>query len=310
MNIITLTLNPAFDIHCYTESFAPYHENLADITSFDAGGKGVNISRALISLGVDNTALIVLGSENADTFKRALVADKIDHIAVETAGRIRENITLHTSGSPETRISFRGFEADPSLLSLVEEAIESSVCSDTVLTFTGSLPTGISASEAREMLLRMKKRGARIVIDSRSFTLDDISAVRPWLIKPNEEEISMYSSRKADSLNEAAIVAKELRESCADNVMISLGGAGAVLACEAGCFAANAPSVEVRSTIGAGDSSIGGFIAGASKGLSYAEMLKYAVCCGSAACMTEGTKPPKKENVEALLTKVNIQKYL
>ena len=71
MNIVTLTLNPAFDIHCYAQDFQPFHENLARITANDAGGKGVNISRALTVNGVENTALVVLGEENGDSFRRA-----------------------------------------------------------------------------------------------------------------------------------------------------------------------------------------------------------------------------------------------
>ena len=304
MNIITLTLNPAFDMHCFVKDFKPFHENLADITSLDAGGKGVNISRALVSLGVENKALIVLGDENGDPFKRALSDDGIDSLCIELKGRIRENITLHTNNAPETRISFRGFSADASLLNKVSDALDGIIDSNTVVTFTGSLPEGVSVADAKDMLCKMKEKGAKIVIDSRSFKLDDIKAVRPWLIKPNEEEISMYSVLKVTDLESAKIAAAELRQSCADNVMISLGGAGAVLACEDGIFAANAPKIKVLSTIGAGDSSIAGFIAAAKEGCTYAEMLKRAICYGSAACMTEGTRPPEKNAVEALMEKV------
>ncbi len=308
MKIITLTLNPAFDMHCYTESFEPYHENLAEITSLDAGGKGVNISRALLSCGTESQALVVLGDENKDSFERALKDDGIDCIPIVTKGRIRENITLHTSGAPETRISFKGFEADSTLLKTVEDILLDAVDSDTVVTFTGSLPKGMEVKESREMLIKLKERGAKIVIDSRSFKLDDIICVRPWLIKPNEEEIALYSSLSVTDLESAADAALKLRESCAENVMISLGGAGAVLACEDGIFSANAPKIDVLSTIGAGDSSIAGFIAAAKEGLSYPEMLRNAISCGSAACMTEGTKPPRAEDVSELFKKVNVKK--
>ena len=307
MKIITLTLNPAFDMHCFAKDFKPFCENLADVTALDAGGKGVNISRALTSLGVENKALVVLGKDNGDAFRRALKEDKIEGIFIETDGRIRENITLHTNDAPETRISFRGFRADASLLCRVREALDKEVDSDTVLTFTGSLPAGIGADEARELLCEMKAKGARIVIDSRSFTLDDIKAVRPWLIKPNEEEIALYSALEVCDLKSAARAADELRADCADNVMISLGGAGAVLACEDRIFSANAPKIEVLSTIGAGDSSIAGFIAAAREGVPYSDMLARAVAYGSAACTTEGTRPPEKETVKTLLEKVKVE---
>lgn len=307
MKIITLTLNPAFDLHCRMDSFKPGHENLADITALEAGGKGVNISRALVTAGVENLALVVLGEENGDAFRRALTADGMAHLAISVPGRIRENITLHSSDAPETRISFRGFGADADLLAAVENALSAEVDGDTVLTFTGSLPRGIDAGMAVEFLCRMKVRGARIVIDSRSFTLSDIAAVRPWLIKPNEEEIAMYTDAAVTDLDSAVCVAADLRRVCADNVMISLGGAGAVLAAEDGaCYAAGAPRIEVRSTIGAGDSSIAGFIAAAGEGRSHADRLARAVCFGSAACMTEGTRPPVLSDIEMLAAQVSV----
>ena len=308
MKIITLTLNPAFDMHCFAKNFEPFHENLAEVTALEAGGKGVNVSRALTFLGVENKALVVLGKENGDSFRRALIDDGIDCICIEVDGRIRENITLHTDNNPETRISFRGFSADSSLLRRVCDTLDGEIDADTVVTFTGSLPAGVSVAEAREMLVEMKAKGAQIVIDSRSFKLDDIKAVRPWLIKPNEEEIALYSDLKVTDLESAATAAAELRKSASENVMISLGGAGAVLACEDGIFSANAPEIEVLSTIGAGDSSIAGFIAAAKSGLSYPDMLRNAIAFGSAACMTEGTRPPEKDSVAKLLEKVVVVK--
>ena len=304
MSIVTLTLSPAFDLHCFAERFAPYHENLAEITALEAGGKGVNISRALTVHGTASRALVVLGDENGEAFHRALVRDGIDCIPLTVKGRIRENITLHTEGAPETRISFRGFSADASLLHRVADALDGMIGKDTLLTFTGSLPSGVRTDDAIDMLLKMKAKGARIVIDSRSFGRADVKAVRPWLIKPNEEEIALYSERRVCDLESAAAAAKELCGCLSENAMISLGGAGAVLATAEGVYAANAPKIEVRSTIGAGDSSIAGFLSAASEGLPYPEMLRRAVCFGSAACMTEGTRPPERSATEALLALV------
>jgi 1-phosphofructokinase family hexose kinase len=306
MKIITLTLNPAFDLHCFAKNFAPYRESLADITATEAGGKGVNISRALTANGVESTALVVLGDENGDAFRRALAADGIDCLPIVQRGRIRENITLHTEGAPETRISFRGFSADASLLNRVADLLDAKLTPDTVVTFTGSLPSGVGVAHAKRMLLAMKEKGAKIVIDSRSFGLDDIREVRPWLIKPNEEEIPLYSAQPVTDLASAADAARELRGEASENVMISLGGAGAVLATADGVFAASAPSIEVRSTVGAGDSAIAGFLAAANEGLPYPEMLRRAVCFGSAACMTEGTRPPSGAAVAALEKDVKV----
>lgn len=306
MKIITITLNPAFDIHCYTEQFCPFHENLANITERIAGGKGVNISRALTKNGVGNTALVVLGDENADDFRRSLARYGMNVEEIIVKGRIRENITIHTNDAAETRISFSGFEVDDTLLQKIKDTLEDRLDQDTIVTFTGRVPEGITLEEVKKMLIDMRNKGVKIVIDSKSFGTQDLIDCRPWLIKPNDEEIVEYSDSKVDSLETAVDAAEELRVLGIENVMISLGAKGAVLSCEEGTFIAEAPYVDTISTIGAGDSSIGGFVAAMKNGCSYEDMLRTAVCYGSAACMTEGTEPPSKEDVEALLKKIKI----
>lgn len=306
MKIITLTLNPAFDIHCHIDNFAPYHENLATITDREAGGKGVNISRALTVNGVENLALVVLGEENADSFRRILAADNMTYREITVGGRIRENITVHTNNADETRISFAGFEADASLLSKTEETLGDVISSDCYITFTGRVPSGIPMCEVKAFLKRLAQKGARIVIDSRSFSLDDIIELSPWLIKPNQEEIGEYLGRNVDTFEEVLCAAEQLYKKGIANVMISLGAKGALLVCAEGHFIAAPPAVDALSTIGAGDSSIGGFLAAAAKGNTASEMLKTAVAYGTAACMTSGTRPPRREDVAAVYKNVTV----
>ncbi len=301
MKIITLTLNPAFDSHCSADSLRLGCENFARIESCEAGGKGINISRALSSYGIESRAVLLLGKENGEQFKRALLDDRMSCSFFETEGRIRENITIHSKNTSETRISFDGFEAGEDDMARIEDHIADKIDNETILTFTGSLPVGISSEASVGFLKRMKERGARIVIDSRSLSLDDILAVKPWLIKPNEEEIVNYSSLTVCDLEGAARAASELfRRGYAENVMISLGAKGAVLACRDGVFAVPAPHIDVRSTIGAGDSSIAGFIAAHIEGKGALRCLKLAVAFGSAACLSSGTKPPQKKDIKKL----------
>lgn len=306
MKIITLTLSPAFDVHCRADALELYHENLATVTSRDAGGKGINISRALTANGVENTALVVLGEENAADFRRALAADKLCVREIVVAGRIRENITVHTDDLPETRISFTGFEADATLLSRVEEAL--SVDGETVITLTGRLPHGVEIKDVKSLLHRFQSAGARIVIDSRSFALADLVEARPWLIKPNEEEISAYLGRTVKSLEDALSAAQKLFDVGIANVMISMGEKGACLACADGQFIATPPRIAAVSTIGAGDSAIAGFLAATNARVDAADALRTAVAYGSAACLTEGTRPPRAGDVVQIHARVGVRK--
>lgn len=308
MKIITLTLNPAFDIHCYVPNFAPYHENLAKITDNEAGGKGVNISRALTVNGVENLAFVVLGDENGDSFGKRLTADNMTYRAITVEGRIRENITLHTDGSDETRISFEGFKTDATLLDSVLSEISAETLEDTCVTFTGRVPSGIGMTDVKSFLKKLMDRGAKIVIDSRSFTLDDIVEMKPWLIKPNQEEISEYLGKEINTFDEVLTAATEIYEKGIENVMISLGSQGALLVSSEGAYIAKPPRIEALSTIGAGDSSIAGFLAAAKDGEGADVMIRRAVSYGTAACMTEGTRPPRKEDVKTVYEQITVEK--
>ena len=302
MKIVTLTLSPAFDIHCRCDTYQSEHENLAHILSHDAGGKGVNVSRALCVGQTPNLAIVLIGRENGDSFLAALESEGLSTLPFFVDGRIRENITLHAEGQKETRISFPGFTVNGEVLCAVEAAILDAVgTDDAVVTLTGSLPGGIGKDEVKQMLARLKSNGIKIVVDSRSFTLADLIEVAPFLIKPNEEEIVTYMRRPVETVEDAIAAAKELHESGISSVMISLGAKGAVLSCDAGAFFAPAKSITPISTVGAGDSSIAGFLCALAKGKRADECLRYAVAFGSAACLTEGTAAPRKEDVERLL---------
>jgi len=301
MKIITLTLNPAFDIHCNVPNFAPYHENLAYITSNDAGGKRINISRALAANGVDNLAFVLLGDENGESFEKALKHDAIHYCKLTVKGKIRENITCHTDGVPETRISFAGFNIDETLLAKVSEILLPETDSDTVITFTGRVPAGLSMDSVKAFLRYFMNMGARIVIDSRSFSLNDLREMKPWLIKPNQEEISEYLGRDIGSVEEIIPVAEDLHADGIENVMISLGEKGAVLSSSEGSFYVRAPKINTVSTIGAGDSSIAGFTYALSQNMDMSSALKYAVAFGSAACLEAGTEPPRKSEILKIL---------
>lgn len=307
MDIITLTLSPAFDMHCSGE-LVLNHENLIQMDLCQAGGKGVNISRALVGAGCANTAVLLLGEEHADSFLRGLSADGVCAEVVTVPGRIRENITVHTPDGKETRISFPGFAVGDDALPNVIALLEGRLSADTALTMTGRVPEGMDLSDVKTFLRRAAELGTRVVVDSRSFDIDDLLEVKPWLIKPNQEEISACLGKKVDTMEQAARAAVRLHEQGIANVMVSMGGLGAVLACGEGVFCAEPPKVEVRSTVGAGDSSIAGFLAAAGEGADGAERLRRAVAFGTAACTTEGTLPPVKADIERLYSKITVQK--
>jgi len=300
MKILTLTLNPAFDIHCGVEKFLPERENYMRSYRRHIGGKGVNISRALHENGVESTAFVVLGRQNCADFERELSSCGIDYVPLYVDGRIRENITIHPENAPETRISFEGCRVSLCDAAKIFGMILPLCDENTIFTFNGRMPAGLSVADITPFLEKVKASGAHLAIDSGTFTMEDFAAVKPWFIKPNQEEISRCFGKEINTPEEALVAAREIRAQGIENVMVSLGGEGAVLSSPEGDFAVNAPKIEVISTIGAGDSSVAGFCAAFTEGKTPFECLINAVSYGSAACLTAGTNPPKREDVEAI----------
>lgn len=302
----TVTLNPAFDIHYKIDDFKPYSENYVGDISIFAGGKGINVSRALGALGVENKAIAVLGRENADRFEALLNGVDIDCIPIYCDGAIRENITIHTKGSPETRISVDTFNISKKELDLSFEAVD---CQNgDVLIFAGRIPKGIAKSDVIERLLHLKSKGALLCVDSNSFDLDDIKKLSPWLIKPNEVEVEQLTGIKIKEKSDVSIASKSFVNSGVKNTLISLGGMGAILLSDGTAYYAKVPKIEPVSTIGAGDSMIAGFVSAYIDGQTSQTCLKTACAFGTAACLTEGTNPPRKVDIDSIIKGIVIER--
>jgi len=305
MKVVTITLNPAFDVHAKSDRFIEYNETIAEIISTESGGKGVNVSRALSENGIDNNAIIIVGKENGSSFLDFLKDFNMNITPIFVDGRIRENITIHDKDNKETRLSFTGFKVNNDIINDVEKAI-GEVNNDTIITFTGSNPKGLDIDTVKSLIYKLKDKGAKIVIDSRSFSLNDLLEIKPWLIKPNYPEINEYY-KKEFSLDEIKEKALELNKHCIENVIISLGGDGSFYAHNNKVYLCRVPKINVISTIGAGDSTIGGFIYGTINGYKNEELIRIASSFGSAACLRDGTLPPLKKDIENIYNKTYIE---
>ncbi len=309
MKVITITLNPAFDLHCNSKKFEMHRENLLDITKVDAGGKGINISRTLTALGVSNKAFVVLGSVNKSEFLDKLKSYNINIETVETPGKIRENITVHENGK-ETRLSFKGFEADDSIIDKLEEKVIKEIDKESIVTFTGSIPKGITKKRIIDFLLRIKEKESKLVVDSKSISYDELLTLKPWLIKPNEEEITSLTKRQVKTVQEAILESKRLFEYGIENPIITFGEKGCVFATNDGIYVIKPPKTDVVSTIGAGDSFIAGFISAIVNGNNKTDAVKYAVASGTASCFKEGTTPPDRNLLNDIFKKVSLTKKI
>lgn len=313
MKTLTITLNPVYDIYCRLPEMRLYKENLVTDVSVSPGGKGINVSRALAASGYDTTALLIFGKENCQSFENSLREEKIDFRALYVPGRVRENYTVIDDENKETRLCFNTFTADPAALDQILGLAGELVSEGDILVFSGKFPKGIAKDDQIAFLKKLKLLSPRVAVDSNSLTAEDVRAVKPWLIKPNEEEIEVLTGKKLDFSDPEALrfslisSAKELRNAGIVNVLITLGGSGAVCAGEQGIFTAASPEITPLSTIGAGDSTIAGFISAVCDGLGGRDTLRRAMAFGSAACLREGTNPPLPADIENLFRIITVK---
>lgn len=308
--IIPLSLNPALDITLRTDGLSEERINTVVSESVDAAGKATNVSKVLHNFGVENTAIILAGRENADNYFRILsnVPDneKINWQTVYNPGFIRENlhIVLPTGGLVTVRRT--GFTLEEAVkrefFAKVEEAVEENA----LVMLCGRFPEGFTGADFRELCAVITAKGGRLAVDSNSVTADDLTAVRPWIIKPNLEELEQYTNRKYSSDKEMKEMLLQLGEAGIQNILLTLGGDGLIYYGGGICVKAEVPSVKVLSAVGAGDSTLSGFVAGIQKGLALRECVKLAAAFGTAAVMLEGTKPPLSKDVEEICGKVKV----
>lgn len=308
--IRTITLNPCFDWHYIVPDFAFEKENLASGVLVEAGGKGVNTSRALTVCGVENLAYIVIGDENGEAFVAEMKKDGVPCRYFGVEGRIRENLTIHPGHGKETRVSLNTFRVPEATLAELEKMILAEDLANLLVSFSGRIPQGIPKERVKTMLKKLIGGGAKVVIDSASLTPDDLCELHPWFIKPNEQEIEGFLGRTPKALREAAADAKELvKKGVSECVMISLGGDGAAFSDGEHTYLLHIPKLDhPLSTIGAGDSTIAGLLAGTAQGFSQEDALRLAVAYGTAACMTEGTLPPRPADVKKVFAETTAER--
>lgn len=308
--IRTITINPSFDLHYTVPDFEAGKENLVTAIEVEASGKGVNTSRALHVCGVENLAYVIIGDENGAAFVSQMERDGVPCRYFQISGRIRENITVHPAKGKETRISLNTFRVPEPALAELEAAILAEDLPETLVTFSGRIPKGLEKARVAGMLRKLIAGGAKLVVDSASFTPDDLRDLHPWFIKPNEQEIVSFLGRTPKTADEAAADARELvRAGVSETAMISLGGNGAAWSDGRETYVLRVPRLENPvSTIGAGDSTIAGLLAGTAQGLPPADALRLAVAYGTAACMTPGTLPPRPEDVRSVWAKTKAER--
>jgi 1-phosphofructokinase len=304
--IVTLTANPSFDRTIALSGRLERGGVLrADAVLEQAGGKGVNISRAASLAGLETVAVFPAGSDSP--FTGELEHQGILCRPVNPTGPIRVNLTLTEGDGTTTKINSAGAIADPALLGRLGDALLRHGADADWVVLAGSVPPGTPDEWYAELATSLAGTRAKVAVDTSDRPLRALAArlgsARPDLLKPNAEELCMLTGddpRAVESDPEAAATAaRRLVDEGAGAVLLTLGGSGAVLVTPEGAWHAAAPPVEVASTVGAGDSSLFGYVLGDLRHAGPEDRLRLAVAYGSAAAALPGTTLPAPHEVRA-----------
>ena len=286
--VYTLTLNPAVDyIVSLPRGLEPGTLNRTAAERVEFGGKGINVSRMLTVLGVENIALGFLAGFTGRAMASALAEGGLRTDFLWVSGGMTR-INMKVRGSRETEINGMGPVVTAGDMAHLYERLERLQPGD-ILVLSGSLAAGMEKDSYGEILKHLQGRGIRTVVDTAGDSLRAALPYKPFLVKPNHLELGAFFGRELKTAEEMAHCARELQKRGAENVLVSMGGEGALLVDANGlAHRMAAPRGDVVSTIGAGDSMVAGFLAGWLRSGDYDQALKLGVAAGSATAFSLG----------------------
>ena len=323
--IVTVTPNPSLDRTLELDRLVRGAVNRASGGRLDPGGKGVNVSRALAAHGVKTTAVVPLGGADGVRLAALLADLGIDVRAVPIGGGTRTNVTVAEPEGTTTKLNEPGPHLTAAEVEALRAAVLDAAAPGTWVVCCGSLPRGVDPGLLADLVAPLRARGARVVLDTSGPALHAVlrgGGARPDLIKPNHEELAEAVGRPLPTLGDVVEAAQELRALGVGAVLASLGPDGAVLVDAAGAVHADARVARPRSTVGAGDALLAGFLSVATRRTAPAgpgttgpavlddavtarEALVAALAWGAAATCLPGSRMPGPDDVAAVAVTVH-----
>ncbi|MBQ4283692.1 MAG: 1-phosphofructokinase [Lachnospira sp.] len=301
--IYTITFNPSID-YVVTVSEISYDDvNRAKEEYILPGGKGLNVSRVLYNLGIDNIATGIIAGFTGKEIVRMLNVYGLncDFVEVNT-GMSRINVKIKSDNEGE--INGLGPVVDSDDVNALYKVIRN-ISQGDYLVLGGNVQQSVPVSIYKELTEYATTRGARCVVDATGELLSEALYAKPFLIKPNKIELEKFVGMQMNCIDDIIQSARILQKKGAANVLVSLADAGGVLVADNGCvYISDAPKGTVVNSVGAGDSMIAGFLAGLIKKGNYEDALRMGICAGSASTFSK--ELATQEEVDRLMTQVTI----
>jgi 1-phosphofructokinase len=314
--IVTVTPNPSIDrtVTLGTPLTRGAVHRITSATT-EPGGKGVNVARALTLAGVE--ALAVLPTADTDPIVTALQTSGVTFLGVPVTGTVRTNLTITESDGTTTKLNEPGATLDDSARDALTRAVVDAAARASWVVLSGSLPPGMPDDWYAEIVATLAPASCKVAVDTSERPLDALAAsfgrTAPDVIKPNAEELASLVGASPDELERVAATgdpapvvqaAQRLIDRGARTVLVTLGAAGAVLVDQTGAWMATPPPITPRSTVGAGDSSLAGYLRAEVGGAEPPQRLQMAVAYGSAAAALPGSALPSPSQIDLKAVRV------
>lgn len=298
--IVTLTLNPALDVSTSVERVVTQHKLRCEPPRVTAGGGGVNVARTIVALGGSAIPVYATGGLTGERYRLLLQQEGMPGIAVSIGGETRESISVgDRSAGSQYRFVFPGPSMTANEYQRCLEAVRARLAPGGYLVVSGSLPSGVSGEIYAELVDTAHDRGARCAIDASGDALARAIAAGADLVKPSLRELSELTGRELISAAEQDHALGEiLAASRVSEIALTLGADGAALATPHGVLRAPAFPITERSTVGAGDAFLAGYVLRTVQGRRADEALRAALAAGAAVASSDGAAAPLRELVE------------
>lgn len=302
-----LSLNPALDITMWIDGLDKEY-NQVRREQCEAAGKAVNVARVLGAFDCECRTLIVAGEDNSHYYFERLKEDAITYEAITVPGLIRENISLVQPDGTLVRLARPGFTVDKAALERVRGQFAPYVAEGTLVVVAGKNPAGVAPEDFVAMCRSVKELGGTLALDTSSLHERDIFEIAPWIIKPNVEELELMTGETFGTLGQMTAALCRFHEHGVEHVLVSMGGDGLLYSGAGETLLAKVPSVTVKSTVGAGDNTLSGFLMAYAQGRALEECVRIAASFGTASVMRDGTNPARVQELREVYDKVKVSR--
>ncbi len=309
MNITTLTVNPAIDLTLEVDGLVIEDVNRVKAFQENAGGKGINVSRVLKAFGYKNlNTLTLLGSARGERFKKLFNRSGLKLTSIPLHSETRLNVTVFDRNARRTtKLNEPGpnvSEREKKLL--IQTCLKFAAKSD-YFVLAGSLTKGLRAGWYGEIIKQINRNGLKTLLDADGDTLKLALSSRPYLIKPNRYETERVLGISLNNERDLWHGAKRLQELGAQNVLMSLGANGVIFRGAKESWRGYSVPVKIKSTVGAGDSLMAGFLYKIANSKPVGEALRFAIACGTHTATTGATELCDRAGVMKLLPKIKVK---